>query len=103
MRRVVTAVLVILVTASASAGTAMAVPAGVRIAGAVPLKLAGRDFKPHESVRVRVVSGTRSSTRRVRASRGGRFTVTFQGFAFHPRGHRATLREALDGAVGTGD
>ncbi|MBA2325948.1 MAG: hypothetical protein H0V95_04790 [Actinobacteria bacterium] len=85
MRRVATAVLVILVTASASAGTATAAPAGLRIAGASPLKLAGRDFKPHESVRVRVVSGTRSSTRRVRASR---FTVTFQGFAYHPRGHR---------------
>ena len=51
-------------------------------AGASPLKRAGRDFKPHGSVRVRVVSGTRSSTRRFRASRGGRFTVTFDGFAF---------------------
>jgi len=59
MRRVATAMLVLLVTGSA-----------------------GRDFKPQGSVRVRVVSGTRTSTRRVRASRGGRFTVTFQGFAF---------------------
>jgi len=50
--------------------------------GASPLKRAGRDFKPHESVRVRVVSGTRTSTPAGRASRGGRFTVTFQGFAF---------------------
>lgn len=32
--------------------------------------------------RVPVVSGTRTSTQRVRASRGGRFAVTFQGFAF---------------------
>ena len=70
MRRVATAVLVLLVTASASAGTAIAARAPP---GASPLKRAGRDFKPHESVRVRVVSGTRTSTPAGRASRGGRF------------------------------
>ncbi len=70
--------LVLLVTASASAGTAMAARAARRVAA----EAGGARLQPHESVRVRVVSGTRTSTRRVRVSRGGRFTVTFQGFAF---------------------
>jgi hypothetical protein len=99
MRRVATAVLVILATASASAGTAVAAQPGLRIAGAVPLKLAGHDFRPHESVRVRVASGSRGSTRRVRAGSDGRFTVTFRAFAYHRCG--ADLQATARGSRGS--
>jgi len=101
MRRVATALLVLLVTGR----RAPAQRSRPGRPGASPLKRAGRDFKPHESVRPRVVSGTRTSTRRVRASRGGRFTVTFQGFAFPTceadgYGGRYALLETLpDGAM----
>lgn len=69
MRRVATAVLVVLVTRRQRRHG----DRGPGRPGASPLKLAGRGFKPHQSVRVCVVSGTRTSTRRVRASRVGRF------------------------------
>jgi hypothetical protein len=70
-------VTVALAVPAALAGTS-ASPA-IRPLKTSPLQARGVRFKPHERVRVRVVSPTLTATRRIVVGAGGTFTATFAG------------------------
>jgi hypothetical protein len=61
-------------------GTAVAA-ARLQVVTPRPLTVRGAGFVRHESVRVRLLMPGREIVRRVRATRGGRFTVRFAGAA----------------------
>ena len=51
----------------------------LRLVGDRPLTLRGASYRPHESVRVTVVMGTKRLSRQLRAGPAGGFTVRFAG------------------------
>jgi hypothetical protein len=68
--------------AAALLGTGTAVAAArLQAVTQKPLTVRGAGFVRHESVRVRLLMPGREMMRRVRATRGGRFTVRFGGLA----------------------
>jgi hypothetical protein len=78
--RVVLLAAVTVVMCASAAGTAVAKPR-LAIVTQTPVTVRGAGFQRHESVRLRLLAPGLQMVRRLRATRAGRFSVSFAGAA----------------------